>query len=191
MKERLPRWVRIQRIQRDIPARLIAAGVRAGNLRELALAKLTDRGGRCPCLRCREPGRRATPPPDRFVPWETHYEASGGVEWFLSLEDPETETVGGFLRLRVAPPDGDGSLDGPVVRELKVLGPETPVGAAPTDGTYQHRGFGRALLQRAEEVAIDAGARQLYVTSAVGTRAYYRALGFERAGAHLAKPLFT
>ncbi|MCI4370173.1 MAG: hypothetical protein L3J81_02440, partial [Thermoplasmata archaeon] len=48
-----------------------------------------------------------------------------------------------------------------------------------------------ALLQRAEEVAIDAGARQLYVTSAVGTRAYYRALGFERAGAHLAKPLFT
>jgi elongator complex protein 3 len=191
LKERLPRWVRIQRIQRDIPARLIAAGVRAGNLREVALAKLAERGRRCPCLRCREPSRRATPDPDRFVPWETKYDAAGGVEWFLSLEDPETETVGGFLRLRIPPADPEGGLDGPVIRELKVLGPETPVGGTPAPGTYQHRGFGRSLLARAEEVARSSGARRLYVTSAVGTREYYRALGFSPAGAHFAKPLFS
>jgi elongator complex protein 3 len=190
MKERLPKWVRIQRIQRDIPARLIAAGVRAGNLRERVLARLAERGGRCPCLRCREPGRRATPDPGRLVPYETPYEASGGTEWFLSLEDPDTETVAGFLRLRAPGPESQG-LDGPVIRELKVLGAETAVGQAAAAGSYQHRGFGRALVGRAEEVARSTGARRLYVTSAVGTREYYRNLGFGPAGAHLAKPLFS
>jgi len=191
LKARLPRWVRIQRIQRDIPARLIAAGVRAGNVRELALARLREQGLRCPCLRCREPGRRATPEPSRFVPWETSYEASGGVEWFLSLEDPETETVGGFLRLRLPPEHGGFGPDGPIIRELKVLGPETPVGSPAPEGGYQHRGFGRALLARAEGIARESGARRLFVTSAVGTREYYRALGFGRDGPYYAKPLFS
>jgi elongator complex protein 3 len=191
LKARLPRWVRIQRIQRDIPARLIAAGVRSGNLRELALQRLKEQGLRCECLRCREPGRRANPDPGQLVPWETQYEAAGGTEWFLSLEDPATGTVGGFLRLRIpreAPVVGP---DGPVIRELKVLGAETAVGRPSAEGAFQHRGSGRALLARAEEVARASGARRLYVTSAVGTREYYRALGFERAGTHFAKPLFS
>jgi elongator complex protein 3 len=191
MKERLPPWVRIQRIQRDIPARLIAAGVRAGNLRQLALRKLEERGGRCRCLRCREVGRRASPPPDRFVLRETRYEASGGTEWFLSLEDPETDTVGGFLRLREPSARSPGGLTEPVVREVKVLGPETAVGAAPGPGTYQHRGFGRKLLSRAETIARETGARRLFVTAAVGTRPYYRSLGFEPSGPYYAKPLFA
>jgi elongator complex protein 3 len=191
LKQILPPWVRIQRIQRDIPARLISAGVRAGNLRELALHKLAERGGRCRCLRCREPGRRASPDPDRFVRRELRYEASGGTEWFLSFEDPETETVAGFLRLRFPSTSSPTGLAAPVVRELKVLGPETPVGDRPGPGTYQHRGFGRALLDRAEAIARDQGARRLFVTAAVGTRPYYRALGYERVGAHVAKPLFA
>jgi elongator complex protein 3 len=78
-----------------------------------------------------------------------------------------------------------------VVRELKVLGSETPVGGVPGPGSYQHRGFGRALLGRAESIARDQGARRLYVTAAVGTRPYYRALGYERAGAYVAKSLFA
>ncbi|HKV90536.1 MAG TPA: elongator complex protein 3 [Thermoplasmata archaeon] len=191
MKSILPPWVRIQRIQRDIPARLIAAGVRAGNLRELALARLAERGGSCRCLRCREPGRRATPPPDSFEMAETVYDASGGREWFLSLEDPETDVVGGFLRLRF-PSDAEGAvLDGPVIRELKVLGPATPVGTPAAAGGYQHRGFGRRLIARAETIAASEGARRLFVTAAVGTRAYYRSLGYGPVGAHFAKPLFS
>lgn len=191
MKAILPPWVRIQRIQRDIPARLIAAGVRSGNLRELALRRLASEGRRCRCLRCREPGRRASPDPDRFVPTETVYAASGGREWFLAFEDPETDTVGAFLRLRFPSPSREGGLDGPVIRELKVLGAETPVGEPPAPGAYQHRGFGKALVARAEEVARSEGERRLYVTSAVGTRGYYRTLGFQPAGAHFAKPLFS
>ncbi|MFI5415702.1 MAG: GNAT family N-acetyltransferase, partial [Candidatus Lutacidiplasmatales archaeon] len=184
-------WVRIQRIQRDIPARLIAAGVRAGNLREIAIRKLTERGGRCRCLRCREPGRRVSPDPERFRLQQTRYEASQGVEWFLSWEDPDSDTVAGFLRLRHPSENPSTGPGAPIVRELKVLGPETPVGVAPSEGTYQHRGFGRGLVERAEAIAREEGASRLFVTAAVGTRPYYRALGFARAGAYCAKPLFA
>jgi len=192
MKRRLPPWVRIQRIQRDIPARLIAAGVRSSNLREKALARLRDEGAHCRCLRCREAGRGATPPPDAFELTETEYGAAGGRERFFAWEDPATDTVAGFLRLRF-PSDGtSGGLDAPVIRELKVVGTEVPVGregSRPSE--YQHRGFGAALLEVAEERVRAEGFPRVYVTSAVGTREYYRRRGYERAGPHMAKSLFA
>ena len=192
MKRLLPPWVRIQRIQRDIPARLIAAGVRASNLREKALARLAAQGIRCRCLRCREVGRRATPPVEAFGLTETEYAAGGGREVFWAWEDPTTETVAGFLRLRLPSQGNGGALEAPVIRELKVLGTEVPVGMAggrPTD--YQHRGFGRALLAAAEERVRSEGFDRIYVMSAVGTREYYRARGYERVGPHMAKSVFA
>ena len=192
MKREIPPWVRIQRIQRDIPARLIAAGVRASNLRQLALRRLEAEGRRCPCLRCREAGRRSTPPPDAFEITETTYPAGDGSETFLAWEDPSTDTVAGFLRLRFPSDHTPGGLDEPVIRELKVVGAEVPVGTPGSrPAEYQHRGFGRALLDRAEERARSAGYRTVFVTSAVGTRPYYRARGFERAGPHMAKVVFA
>jgi elongator complex protein 3 len=192
MKREIPPWVRIQRIQRDIPARLIAAGVRASNLRQLALRRLATEGRWCRCLRCREAGRRSTPPPDAFQLTETTYPAGGGSETFFAWEDPSTDTVAGFLRLRFPSDRTPGGLDGPVVRELKVVGAEVPVGVPgcrPTE--YQHRGLGRALLDRAEERARSTGFHAIFVTSAVGTRPYYRARGFERAGPHMTKVVFA
>lgn len=190
-KAEFPPWVRVQRIQRDIPARLIAAGVRAGNLRELVHRRMAELGSRCRCLRCREPGRRALPPVDAYREAEIAYPASGGTERFLSFEDPATDTVAAFLRLRFPSGETPGGLDGPVIRELKVLGAEVAVGqAAIGTARLQHRGFGRALVGRAEAAARAEGFHRVYVTSAVGTREYYRRLGFQAAGPHLAKPLF-
>lgn len=188
----LPPWVRVQRVQRDIPSRLIAAGVRQSNVRERAVALLAAEGRRCRCLRCREVGRRASPPVDAFVPTERSYAAGGGTEVFLSFEDPATETVAGFLRLRFPSDATPGGLRAPVIRELKVLGTEVPVGA-PSSGSapYQHRGFGRALVERAEQAARDRGHARLHVLSAVGTRPYYRRLGFVDDGPYLTKPAFA
>jgi elongator complex protein 3 len=192
LKKVLPPWVRIQRIQRDIPARLIAAGVRASNVRQLALARLDAEGHRCRCLRCREPGRRASPDPDAFQLTEADYSAAGGRELFLAWEDPATDTVAGFLRLRFPSERTEGGLDAPVIRELKVLGPEVPVGnPGGRVREYQHRGFGRRLLEAAEGHAARAGFGKVFVTSAVGTRGYYRARGYARDGAHMAKVLFA
>ena len=192
MKRRLPPWVRIQRIQRDIPARLIAAGVRTSNLREKALERLHAEGAHCRCLRCREAGRRATPRPEAFQLTTADYAAGGGRERFFAWEDPVTDTVAGFLRLRFPSDRTPGGLDSPVIRELKVVGSEVPVGReGGRPNEYQHRGFGGSLLDAAEEAVRAAGFSRAYVTSAVGTREYYRRRGYERAGPHMAKTVFA
>jgi elongator complex protein 3 len=186
MKRMLPPWVRIQRIQRDIPSRLIAAGVRASNVRQLAIARLRAEGRACRCLRCREVGRRATPSPDDLRLDRIEYGAAGGREVFLSWWDESTDAVAGFLRLRFPSATTEGGLDEPVVRELKVVGRLVAVGdAAGRAEEYQHRGLGSSLLERAREEARAEGFCGLYVTSAVGTRAYYAARGFARAGSYM------
>jgi elongator complex protein 3 len=189
-KSVLPPWVRIQRIQRDIPARLIQAGVRKSNLREVALQRLAAQGRHCRCLRCREVGRRARPPVEAFRLTETTYAASRGVERFLAWEDPETDAVAGFLRLREPEPPAGPEAGSPIIRELKVLGSEVAVGESPNGpAEYQHRGFGRALLERAEEIAREAGFDRIRVTSAVGTRGYYRRRGYTPTLPYLTKSL--
>jgi elongator complex protein 3 len=183
LKRELPPWVRIHRIQRDIPARLIAAGVRTSNVRQLALARLAENGEHCRCLRCREAGRRASPPPETFQLNRRAYRANGGEELFLSFEEPTTDTVAGYLRLRFPSAATEGGLDGPVVRELKVLGRAVPVGTGASGAeAFQHRGFGRRLIEEAEGIARERGADRLFVRSAVGTWEYYARLGFERYG---------
>jgi elongator complex protein 3 len=190
MKRIVPPWVRIQRIQRDIPSRLVAAGVRASNVRQKAVERLQRDGDHCRCLRCREAGRRATPAPDAFQLHRMGYEANGGREVFFAWEDDATDTVAGFVRLRFPSTGTDGGLTEPVIRELKVVGSEVAVGDRATRATdYQHRGFGRSLLDHAERESREAGFGGVYVTSAVGTREYYRAHGYAAAGSYLRKPL--
>jgi elongator complex protein 3 (tRNA carboxymethyluridine synthase) len=192
IKARLPPWVRIHRIQRDIPARLISAGVRAGNLRERALALLRESGKNCPCLRCREAGRRASPSPERYTLLRRSYAASGGTEEFLSFEDPTTEAMAAYLRLRIPGQSATPVLDGPIIRELKVLGTEVAVGVgARGPAELQHRGFGRRLISEAAALSAAGGWDRLYVTSAVGTREYYQRLGFERSGPYQVRPVAT
>ena len=188
MKRLVPPWVRIHRIQRDIPSRLIAAGVRASNVRERAQARLRAGGERCRCLRCREAGRRATPDLDAFELLSTEYVAAGGLERFVSWEDETTDTVAGYVRLRFPSGRGEGELPEPVIRELKVLGREVAVGdpaVLPTH--YQHKGLGGSLLRAVEESARREGFSGIYVTSAVGTREYYRHRGYENSGPYLRK----
>ncbi|HZY70227.1 MAG TPA: elongator complex protein 3 [Thermoplasmata archaeon] len=192
MKALVPPWVRIQRIQRDIPARLIAAGVRASNIRQLALERLRAGGGTCRCLRCREVGRRSTPAVDEFRLVEREYRAGGGLERFLSFEEPDTDTVGGFLRLRYSEESSDAAPPMPVVREVKVLGTEVAVGTSSVGSReVQHRGLGRALVGAAEADAAQRGHDAVAVLSAVGSRAYFERLGYSREGAYMVKRRFA
>ena len=77
IKELLPGYVRLQRVQRDIPAKNIVAGVKKSNLRQLALHRLKERGGRCRCIRCREAGLRKVLDVEVSLRHEV-YEACGG-----------------------------------------------------------------------------------------------------------------
>ncbi|MGD0817799.1 MAG: tRNA uridine(34) 5-carboxymethylaminomethyl modification radical SAM/GNAT enzyme Elp3 [Methanomassiliicoccales archaeon] len=178
----VPRWARVQRIQRDIPVPLIEAGVDKGHLRELAEARLKKKGSNCHCIRCREVGLKGITAFDRKeVELRTEsYRASGGIEDFISLELPEQDGLVGFVRLRC----GEGT--DALVRELKVFGLMAKIGQ---DGNVQHRGFGKELLAEAEQRSKERGYRGLRVTSGVGVRGYYASLGYERAGAYMTKQL--
>ncbi len=177
IKGLLPRYVRLQRVQRDIPAKHIVAGVKKSNLRQLALHLLKARGGRCKCIRCREAGLRKVSDIEVVSRHEV-YEACRGEEHFLSFES-EDDTLIGFLRLRL------GSVAR--VRELHIYGPLVPIGTR-KEG-WQHRGYGKKLVASAETLAVNKGYKSLEITSGIGARGYYRRLGYELSGHYMAKML--
>ena len=177
IKEILPRYVRLQRVQRDIPSPLIVAGAKKSNLRQLARQRLEERGKRCQCIRCREAGLRGVVRAEPRLRQES-YTASGGNEHFLSFET-EDDILMGFLRLRLSASAR--------VRELHVYGPMVPIGGR-TDG-WQHRGYGSRLLEEAERLALDKGYPKIEVTSGIGVRGYYRRLGYDLCPPHMTKRL--
>jgi elongator complex protein 3 len=191
IKELIPKYTRLQRVQRDIPADLIEAGVGKSNLRQLARKRLEDRGGSCDCIRCREVGMNdADPDPDVVELDVTTYDAAGGVEHFLSFEDPDRDLLIGFCRLRFPGDPVRAELeDAALVRELHVYGTEVAIADADEAG-FQHRGFGRRLMTQAEELAADAGFGKMSVISGVGAREYYRKkLGYHQDGPYVSKRL--
>ncbi|CDJ53237.1 hypothetical protein EBH_0006640 [Eimeria brunetti] len=125
------------------------------------------------------------------------YETNGGMEYFLSFETPDRETIFGFLRLRLrarrAQRDCPFSvLNGAaLLRELHVYGCLVPHGEAKSSGDLrpQHAGFGRRLIQAAEIVAMANGYCRMAVIAGIGTREYYRASGYELEDTYMVKNL--
>ena len=190
MKEDIPPYTRLQRVQRDIPADLIAAGVKKSNLRQLARQRLEDRGGRCRCIRCREAGHlEAEIDPSALEERVRSYEAVGGKEHFISVEDPTSDALVGFCRVRFPGEVRRRELvDAAVVRELHVYGSEVPLGES--SDTWQHRGIGTQLMRRAESIARGGGYDSLAVISGIGAREYYRdKLGYRQDGPYVSTNL--
>jgi elongator complex protein 3 len=157
IKKTIPEYVRIMRIQRDIPTHQIVAGPKHTNIRESLKG--------CRCIRCRQ----AKGEVGDYEISVRKYKASDGEEYFISAEGDE---LYGFCRLRVC--------DRNFVRELHVYGEQASIGSK---GKVQHKGIGKQLLQRAEEIADG----RIYVTSGIGAREYYRKLGYRRKGFYMFK----
>jgi elongator complex protein 3 len=194
IKKRLPKWVRTMRIQRDIPAGLIVAGVKRGNLGEVVQDRLDEESVRCRCIRCRDAGhlnyKRGIEVSNLEV-LEERYEASEGIEHFISMEDTYSDVIAGYLRMRFPTRKAhrkEIDADTAIVRELKVVGPALKLGEKGAFGR-QHGGIGRSLLEKAEAVSETSGFSKLLVTSAVGTREYYKKFGYQRIGAYMGKIL--
>ncbi len=190
MKKFVPEWHRIMRIQREIPPKEISGGVRNGNLRQLVLERARSKGFQCRCIRCREvalmdsSGMREEL---RFI--VRKYRASGGDEIFGAFETATTNLIAGFVRLRIPSasahrPEVQGAS---LVRELRVYGKVVDVGEEKRDA-WQHHGLGAQMMGEAERISREEyGIRKILVTSAVGTRAYYRKLGYSRLGPYMAR----
>jgi len=191
VKAMIPRYTRLQRVQRDIPADFIEGGVWKSNLRQLARRRLEERGGTCECIRCREVGHSDGEPDGVTLDVDT-YEVAGGTEHFISVEDREQDLLVGFCRLRFPGQTVRKELgDAAVVRELHVYGSEVGVGdIGAADGSHQHRGHGQRLIERAEAIAAEAGYGKLAVLSGIGAREYYREkLGYIQDGPYVSKRL--
>jgi elongator complex protein 3 len=81
----------------------------------------------------------------------------------------------------------DGST---VVRELHVYGRAVSVGKRERGDSYQHRGYGRKLLNEAERITrVELGLSKIAIISAVGTRQYYKKLGYQQDGPYVSKVL--
>ncbi|XP_016354829.1 elongator complex protein 3-like [Sinocyclocheilus anshuiensis] len=192
----VPPWTRVYRVQRDIPMPLVSSGVEHGNLRELALARMKDMGTECRDVRTREVGIQEIH--HKVRPYQVElirrdYVANGGWETFLSYEDPEQDILIGLLRLRRCSPQSfRPELKGGVsiVRELHVYGSVVPVSSR-DPSKFQHQGFGMMLMEEAKRIARDEhGSSKLAVISGVGTRNYYRKMGYELEGLYMVKNLY-
>lgn len=180
----------------SLPSPLVSSGVEHGNLRELALARMKDLGTTCRDVRTREVGIQEIHNkvrPDEVELIRRDYYGNGGWETFLSYEDPEQDILVGLLRLRKCSEQtfrpelvGDCS----IVRELHVYGSVVPVNARdPTK--FQHQGFGMLLMEEAERIAREEhGSTKIAVISGVGTRNYYRKMGYELDGPYMSKSLY-
>ncbi|ATU08362.1 tRNA uridine(34) 5-carboxymethylaminomethyl modification radical SAM/GNAT enzyme Elp3 [Methanohalophilus portucalensis] len=194
IKAILPKWVRLQRIQRDIPAQQILAGVKKSNIRQLAGQRLMQKGGKCNCIRCREVGHnilKERPPSIKDIEFMVQsYSSCGGQEHFLSFEDVSQDILIGFLRLRFPNKPHRPELDNSaLVRELHVYGSMVVVGGSAKDHDWQHRGYGLRLISEAENMAKDAGFEKLSIISGIGVREYYRKLGYVLEGPYMTKYL--
>jgi elongator complex protein 3 len=198
IKKIIPHWIRIMRVQRDIPAPLIVAGVKKSNLRQLVQQKLKRQGMICKCIRCREVGHRmlndkVKPNPEKVKILTTKYAASEGEEIFISAEDQENDVLIGYLRLRI--PSGKAhrpevkAMPCSMVRGLHVYGPLVPVGKHLAKA-WQHKGYGGILLGEAERMSKeDYDVKKVLVISALGTKQYYMRFGYQYDGPYMSKML--
>ena len=186
----IPKYTRLQRVQRDIPADFIDAGVWKSNLRQLAQQYADDNEIECRDIRAREVGMNKTDPNVEDIELDVlTYEVCGGTEHFISFEDTVEDLLIGFCRLRFPNDPVRRELqNAAIVRELHVYGSEAGIGQQAGKQDWQHRGYGQTLLAHAEELAIDAGFDKLSVISGIGVREYYREKqGYIQDGPYVSK----
>ncbi|KAH9526330.1 Elongator subunit [Dermatophagoides farinae] len=194
----VPPWTRVYRVQRDIPMPLVTSGVEHGNIRELALARMRELGTKCKDVRTREVGIQEIHHkvrPEQIELIRRDYYGNGGWETFLSYEDVEQDILVGLLRLRkcsmqtfrpelkITQPENKNRFGLPrgcsIVRELHVYGSVVPVSSKDLK-KFQHQGFGMLLMEEAEKIAqFEHNSCKIAVISGVGTRHYYRKLGYQ------------
>lgn len=188
IKAQTPVWCRIDRLIRDISKKWVLAGNARTNLRQILQQELLKEGKKCLCIRCREVrgGVYNTKVELRI----NERESLGGKELFLSYESEDK--LFSMLRLRL-PEKSEKMLfeelvGAAIVREVHTYGQVAQIDT--NDGIKtQHRGLGKRLMIKAEEIAKERGFKKLAVISAIGTREYYKKLGYELEGTYMVKRL--
>lgn len=183
-KKYIPEYCRIMRIQRDVPTSQWTAGVEMTNLRQYITQNYQFQ---CRCIRCREPQNKKISL--KYIKIKvTKYEASKGKEFFIAIEDKKNDLILGFCRLRFPSQQlrPEITKDSALIRELHVYGTATSIGET---GNVQHQGFGKQLMQKAEEIAKKNKKKKIIVISGIGVREYYQKIGYKLEGPYMVKEI--
>lgn len=190
LKETVPRYCRINRVIRDIPSTHVVEGNRNTSLRQNVSIEMQKRGTQCNCIRCREVRKQAVTISELALKDEI-YQAAFAEEHFISFNTEDDKLVG-YLRLSLPKrinmlglPDLAGAA---IIREVHVYGQSLEVGSE-LEGAAQHIGLGSRLITEAEIISREHGFSRLAVISAVGTRAYYAARGFNMGELYMIKAI--
>ncbi len=186
----IPPYCRIMRVQRDIPTYRTLGGVSRTNLRQYVETVMKQKGVISRDIRAREFGRKK----ERVAPdirlHVLSYPASGGTEFFISFDDVANDILYGFCRLRfpALQLSEEFTKTTAIVRELHVYG--SSIGLGDDDvASAQHKGYGKKLLAKAEQIALQEGYTKLLIISGVGVREYYKKQGYHKKGPYMAKQL--
>jgi len=192
-KRIVPEYVRIMRVQRDIPDFMISAGPKLTNLRQYIQEKMKKLGLKCKCIRCREIGRSGLKKIGKLDYKILSYEASKGSEFFISAE--YKDWIVGFCRMRFPSQCLRREITerSALIRELHVYGTAMPIGKTANSDRLaiqvQHRGVGKRLMSIAEQLAKENGKNKMVVISGIGVREYYRKLGYRKEGVYMVKKI--
>ncbi len=186
--EVIPRYCRIMRIMREIPKeKMVHRDIASTSMRG-DLTEELSKNKKIKEIRLREIGFQNKGIDFNVNLKETFYSASEGGEVFLEFVNKD-EILFGLLRLRFPSKDVfiDELKDAAIVREIHVYGQALKLGQE--SGRSQHRGLGKKLMQRAEELAKEKGYKKVAVISGVGVREYYSKLGYKLEGNYMVKYL--
>ncbi len=182
-----PVHTRISRMIRDIPSQDILTGCKKTNLRQIVEDVVNAQPAEEPVreMRLREVATDALDEATLRLE-EVPYETSNTQEVFLQWVDGKG-ALAAFLRLSLPQEAAPWGSHAAMIREVHVYGRASRIHES--EEGNQHLGLGRQLVERASALAKTAGYEDILVISAVGTRAYYRSLGFEDAGLYQKKRL--
>jgi len=198
IKKKIPYYVRIQRISRDIPSqKIIEGGAKTSNLRQLLREEIKKGEWQCKCIRCREI-RGEYKPKEKIYLFRQNYRASGGTEIFLTFEDKDQTKLYSLLKLRIPPARKKAENSSPlifsaledaaIIREIHTYGELISIGKTKT--APQHKGLGKKLIKEAEKITKkEFGLEKIAVIAGVGTRNYFRKLGYKLKNTYMVKTI--
>ena len=194
LKKFIPEYVRIMRVQRDIPTFMTEAGVDKTNLRQYVEKLCKQKNIKCRCIRCREAGinimNNKTTNINKIQIKIIEYEASKGKEFFIAAEDRKNDILVGYCRLRFPSQflRKEITKDSALVREIHIYSSAVPIGKK-SDESFQHRGIGKKLLKTAEEISSKNRKDKIVVISGIGARQYFAKLDYKKQGPYMVKTI--
>lgn len=189
VKKHVPKYCRIERVIRDIPASsIVEGGAAVSNLRQEVEKELNKIKYRCSCIRCREIKNIEISAALELQIYK--YRASGADEYFLSIVEQSSENLIGFCRLRMNDENKRLKMLSKcgLIREIHIYGPSQKIGESESHA-LQHKGWGKILMAEAEKIAQENYYSKMAVIAGVGVRGYFKLLGYTQEDTYMTKTL--